>query len=166
MIEMKRKTLLLLMLLALLTPGAMKAQWSGSGTADSPYLITSASDWNTLATNVSNGTTYSGSYFQLTADISVSTMIGTGEDSNNFRGTFDGNGHQITVSYGTSSSPLSTSPCAPFRYMLGGTIKNLKVAGNIYNNANFTASIVGFNKNTSATFYLENCISTVNMRCS
>ena len=166
MIEMKRKTLLLLMLLALLTPGAMKAQWSGSGTADSPYLITSASDWNTLATNVSNGTTYSGSYFQLTADISVSTMIGTGEDSNNFRGTFDGNGHQITVSYGTSSSPLSTSPCAPFRYMLGGTIKNLKVAGNIYNNANFTASIVGFNKNTSATFYLENCISTVNIYCN
>ena len=82
--------------------------WNGTGTEADPYQISSTADWNTLATNVNNGSqTYSGKYFILMADITVTetissgtpaTMVGT-SDSNSFRGTFDGNGHTITLNY-------------------------------------------------------------------
>ena len=50
------------------------AQYSGgSGTEDSPYLINSEADWITLCTNVNNNSkNYSGEFFKLMADITVS----------------------------------------------------------------------------------------------
>ena len=98
----------ILILLALLTFTPMAWAWNGTGTEADPYQISSTADWNTLATNVNNGSqTYSGKYFILMADITVTetissgtpaTMVGT-SDSNSFRGTFDGNGHTITLNY-------------------------------------------------------------------
>ena len=98
----------ILILLALLTFTPMAWAWNGTGTEADPYQISSTADWNTLAANVNNGSqTYSGKYFILMADITVTetissgtpaTMVGT-SDSNSFRGTFDGNGHTITLNY-------------------------------------------------------------------
>ncbi len=56
----------LLMMLALLVCTTTAWAWDGSGTSVDPYLIKFATDWNTLATNVEGGNTYSGKYFQLT----------------------------------------------------------------------------------------------------
>ena len=94
----------ILILLALLTFTPMAWAWNGTGTEADPYQISSTADWNTLATNVNNGSqTYSGKYFILMADITVTetissgtpaTMVGT-SDSNSFRGTFDGNGNKV-----------------------------------------------------------------------
>ena len=55
------------------------AQFSGgSGTQADPYQISSVADWNTLATNVEAGDSYSGMYFTLTEDIdNIETMVGS-----------------------------------------------------------------------------------------
>lgn len=63
---------------ALLLMGQGASAWSGSGnSASDPILIANANDWNTLATNVASGTNYSGKYFKLTADITVTTIVGS-----------------------------------------------------------------------------------------
>ena len=145
---MKRKTLLLMLLMALISSGAW-AQFSGSGSASDPYLISSSSEWNSLASNVNSGTSYSGKYFKMTSDITISgstqnymvgTMSGETSSGNAFSGNFNGDGHTITISYSTSSGFYYT---APFRYISGATIKNVKVAGtmSVYK---YMGSLVGY----------------------
>lgn len=68
----------------------------GSGTEKSPYLIATEYDIDYLRTQVNNGNTYDGYYFQLASDITLNnpyTPIGTFDNS--FRGNFDGAGHSI-----------------------------------------------------------------------
>lgn len=139
------------LLFLLLTQGAWA--WPGSGTSSDPYLIASVADWNTLATNVNNGTNYSGKYFRLTADISVTTMVGDSED-HSFRGTFDGYGHTLTINYSNNSDFT-----APFRYIQGATFKNLRVTGSITTTMNLAAGIAGLNTGSTATF--EQCVTDV-----
>ena len=153
---MKRKQLYIIALLLMVTQGAWA--FSGSGTSSDPYLITSATDWNTLATNVNNGTTYSGQYICLTNDISISTMVGNSE-SNSFRGTFDGRGHTLTISYNTSEDLT-----APFRYIQGATFKNLRVTGSITTTMNLAAGIAGLNTGSPATF--EQCVTDITINSS
>ena len=71
-------------------------------TDTSPYIISNTYQWNLFVNNVNNGRTYDGEFLQLAADIEVSTMAGSNE-TNSFQGTFDGDGHKLTVSYNTSS---------------------------------------------------------------
>ena len=144
------------LLLAFVTQSAWA--WSGSGTSSDPYLITSTSDWNTLATNVNGGNNYSGKFFRLTNDISVTTMVGNSE-SNSFHGTFDGYGYTLNISYDTSSDFT-----APFRYIQGATFKNLKVTGTITTTMNLAAGIAGLNTNAVATF--EQCVTDVTINSS
>ena len=68
-----RRLLFLVTTMLLMVQGA--SAWSGSGSSGNPYLIASTADWNTLASNVANGNTYSNTYFKLTADITVTTMV-------------------------------------------------------------------------------------------
>lgn len=125
--------------------------WNGSGTEGDPYQIDNEEDWNTLVTNVSNGQSYNGTYFQLTNDISVSTMVGS--SSSLFSGTFDGNGHTLSVSYTTTEQYT-----APFRYVDGATIQNLKVAGTITPSAKFAGGIVA---RAMSTNMITNCVVDV-----
>ena len=63
---MKKQILLTFTLLCAVTQGVW-AQWNGNGTEDSPYEISSAADWNTLATKVNSGENYNGAFFQMVA---------------------------------------------------------------------------------------------------
>ena len=148
---MRQKILLTFALLLILAQGTWA--FSGSGTSESPYLIASASDWSTLASNVNSGTNYVGKSFRLTNDISVTTMVGSSE-SNSFRGTFDGYGHTLTINYNTTSDYT-----APFRYIQGATFKNLKVTGSITTTMNLAAGIAGLNTGSPATF--EQCVTDI-----
>ena len=48
------------------------SKWSGgSGTLDDPYEISSGEELALLAQNVNAGNSYSGTYFELTADIDL-----------------------------------------------------------------------------------------------
>lgn len=138
---------------ALLLMGQGASAWSGSGnSASDPILIANANDWNTLATNVANGTNYSGKYFKLTADITVTTMV-----TATFSGTFDGGGHTLTFNYTATGNNA-----APFAYITGATIKNLRVAGTINSGYKFAAGIVAISNGGTIT----NCQSSVTINSS
>ena len=127
--------------------------FDGTGTEENPYLISSTNDWNLLADNVNAGNTYAGKYFHLTDNISVTTMVGNSE-SHSFCGTFDGDGHTLTINYSNNSDYT-----APFRYIQGATFKKLKVTGSITTSMNLAAGIAGLNTNASATF--DQCVTDV-----
>ena len=126
----------------------------GPGDAeDYPITIGSASEWNTFASNVTGGKSYSGKFLKLTADISISTKA-----SGNFSGTFDGNGKTITANIsGTGSMAL-------FGTLNGGTIKNLTLAGSISGGQHTAALLVSLGN--GGTNIIENCVVTADVTCS
>ena len=76
---------------------------SGAGTEGNPYIIEDEADLMAFA-NSANSETYwaSGVYVQLGGDISVSSITWTPigiDDTNAYKGTFDGAGHKITFEY-------------------------------------------------------------------
>ena len=114
--------------------------------------ISSDADWNTFAGNVNGGNSYSGKTVKLTADINISTVVGT--DSTKFKGTFDGAGHKINVNL-----TASANYCAPFLYVDGATISWLTVTGTISTGTyKFGAGLVG---NSTGTVTINNCRSSV-----
>ena len=134
------------------------AKWEfyGNGTEGVPYQIPSADAWNLLAYNVNNGNTYSEKVFQMTNNISVTTMAGVGTTDGNyksFNGTFDGNGHTLNVAF--SGSDAWT---ASFGSLNGATIKNLHITGSISTSGYRPGSIAGFISGNST---IENCWSEV-----
>ena len=100
--------------------------WAGSGTADNPYLITSAAELKGLANQVNNGNTYSGKYFKLTTDLDMAGKIwrpiGTSE-TNPFKGTFDAQWHKISNYKAYDDNKV----CGLFGFV-SGTIRNLIVS--------------------------------------
>ena len=124
--------------------------FAGEGTESSPYLIASTADWNNLSAAVNGGETYSGKYFKMTANVgTVSTTIGT--SASRFNGTFDGNGHTLTVNIINSNADTRT---APFAWAGGSAvIKNLHVTGSLTNTAR-TSGIVG---TCDATTQISSC---------
>ncbi len=132
------------------------------GSEDDPYLIYYKEQWDLLAERV-NGTNdnpknYSGKFFKLMEDITITTMVGTDVTTNYFAGTFNGNGHTITVDYNNTSAQYT----APFRDVKGATIKNLHVAGTITTNRNGAGGIVANNYGVT----LSNCRSSVSITSS
>lgn len=118
----------------------LTAQWiKGAGTAENPYEIASADDWLTMAHYMSTDgyTNYYNKHYKLTADISVTETVAKGAtpvsmfgigDERSFRGTFDGDGHTITLNI---TDNREEHYCGPFRIINGATIKNLHVTGTI-----------------------------------
>ena len=116
-------------LLATLVLAQSALAWSGgAGTKDDPYQIASATDLQTLATNVNSSTTqhYSDTYFKLTQDISMkdvcsaekgswvpiggwSSSGAANSTSYYFSGQFDGGGHTISDLYINNTTSYSTS---------------------------------------------------------
>jgi len=135
---------------------------SGDGSDETPYLISSDSDWIIFA-NSSNYATYwaSGVHVRLETDITTDQMIGT--SSNKYQGVFDGNGHILEFNKGTTSSAFNEDRCAPFRYIQNATIKNLKTKGTIVSKKVYTGGLVS---SVYGTSYIKNCISSMTIDCS
>ena len=96
----------------------------GTGIEDNPFIISSTDDWNGFANFVNGDYTFSGQFVKLSSNISVSNMAGS-NDAKSFQGTFDGDGHTLTFTKGTSAEPFAEEYCAPFRHVKNATIKNL-----------------------------------------
>jgi hypothetical protein len=120
-------------------------------------VINSEAMWNFFALNVNNGTTYEGKIVKLAADIVVSEMVGTSEHP--FKGVFDGDGHTMMLSI-TDESNQGT---APFRYIRGATIKNVKTEGTVTGNLH-CSGLVGFAP--YLTNSIQNCEVAVDVVCS
>ena len=126
--------------------------WEGEGTEDDPYVISYTVQWYLLAQRVAEGTDYSGKYFRLAKDITVTTMVGT-NGQHAFSGTFDGDGHTLTLDYNTTEEHA-----APFRFVKGANIHDLTVDGTINTSNQFAAGFIGqATGNTS----INNCRSSV-----
>ena len=109
--------------------------------------------WDQFVQHVNNGHIFLDD-IELMEDISITTMVGTEE--NPFMGTFNGNDHTLSVSIQSDEAGA-----APFRYISGATIKNLKVTGSVVETNNteggyHTGGLVGFA--WSGTNTIENCL--------
>ena len=114
--------------------------------------------WEEFVTLVNAGCSFEGETLYLDEDITVTTMVGTNE-TNCFKGTFDGQGHTLTFNYTASGSWYT----APFRYLNGATIKNLKVNGTITANYARCGGLAGhcYGDNT-----IINCLSNITINSS
>jgi len=95
-------------------------------------LINSTADWNAFAEAVDGGNTFAGKIVKLGNDITVSQKVGTwvgkNEEGNRlFSGTFDGNGHTLTLALNNGN----IQGYAPFSAVQGATIKNVKTTGTV-----------------------------------
>lgn len=131
--------------------------WDGSGTQADPYLIKNTTEWDTFASEVNGGNTFSGKTFKLTQDISVKTMVGV--SGHTFNGIFDGRGHTLTVDYNTSEQYA-----APFHYTYGATIRNLKTAGTITTSGKNAGGVVG--RHGTARLTMSNVTSSITINSS
>ena len=135
----------------------------GSGTAGDPYLIGSTQDWNVFATSINNNVETDAIY-QLTDDITIdqSQMVGTTvqyaytggsyTEHRAFRGTFDGNGHTLTLNMATNGAS------APFIYAKDCTVKNLTIGGIINTSSQHAAGLI---VNASGTVNIMGCRSNL-----
>lgn len=134
--------------------------------AEGYYIIGSVDDWKMLAMLVDEGEYEAKA--RMTADIDLGddqTMIGSGDNDDNhgvgnviFQGTFDGQGHTLTIHYNVSQITV-----APFRHIQNATIKNLHVAGTITTSNRHAGGIVGACYGEQIHSYITNCISSVNI---
>ena len=100
----------------------------GHGTPEDPYLIAEPAHWFKLVSGLDGGDSYNERYFKLVADLTISKMAGL--DTKPFSGTFDGNGHVLTLDLDGTKYPL-INYLALFGCLDGATIKNLHLAGNV-----------------------------------
>ena len=152
------------------------ADWTGGGTADDPYLISTAAQLKGLADNVNNGTSYDGSCFKLGDDINLAgyawTPVGGHcplTDSEQgvptglyFGGNFDGCNHTIS-GINISNPAAETGAYGLFGYVNGGTIANLSVAGSLDMGdscASAVGSVVGY---TTGSLYNLHSSMTVSV---
>ena len=138
------------------TTGTSTPTLSGKGTANDPYIIGSKSNWDTFTVMIKDAQGQN-KYYQLGGNIAtVTTMAGT--SSLPFGGTFDGNGHTITVNI--NSSELGT---APFHYINGATIKNLTVQGTVTSSAYHASGLAG---SCGGTNTINNCTVLANINAT
>ncbi len=103
--------------------------------AGTEYTIHTAGGWNAFCDLLAASTKgyFSGKTVKLDADIAVSRMAGGHE----FTGTFDGDGHTLTLAYGTADAPVDAQFIAPFVETAADdsnqpVFRNLTIDGTIY----------------------------------
>lgn len=130
----------------------------GNGTEETPYLISNADDWNTLADYVTaNGAGFEDAFLKVTADIDFNgksfkpLFIG----NNTFMGELDGAGFTVkNVAYTTNNTYQAAIGCID----LTGVVRNLKIQGAV---TSAKANTGGFSAKVYGT--VENCENLVNV---
>ena len=135
--------------------------WEETNTNE--YTIKTATGWDIFCDLLAGNAKgyFDGKTVKLGANISVTRMAGS--DDHDFTGTFDGDGHTLTVSYGSSDSPITEEYAAPFRYVDGVTIENLRVSGTIYTSAKFAGGFIGIAQGSAS---IVNSVSGVTINSS
>ena len=150
--------LLSLMMILVLFPANAFAM-DGEGTKENPYEIATVADLYEFAIKVNEGDNTACAV--LTADITLqidTNWTPIGNDSNQYKGTFDGDGHTITGLKVDIQSD-NTIYAGLFGYIgEGGTIKNLSLADSkitCSGNRVYAGGVCGWNTGT-----IENCYNT------
>ena len=152
MVTVKRLFISLLVLL-----GCSAGAWAIEQDSDGYYLIGSVQDWKNFAELVNSGTNTAANA-KMIADVDLGddqTYISPdwhGEFSNlHYHGTFDGQGHTLTVHY-NSDKYFHT----PFSQTSGATIKNLHVAGTIKSTSSGPSHMSGLISNSAGNDVIQN----------
>ena len=131
-----------------------KFQSSSLSYEQTVFLVSSRQDWERIAKLINEGWGAINILQMSNIDL-VESQVMMGALNRPFRGTYDGNGYTLTVNYSTTEDIT-----APFRYVNGATIRNLRVNGNVTsNNKKFSSGLIGrvdLGKNL-----VENCQSSV-----
>ncbi len=120
-----------------------------AASTDQNMTISSTDDWNTFCTMVSDAKGQYNVNAELLADITVTKVAGY-NSAEAYRGTFEGNGHTLTLNIKDNANNT-----ALFSHAATATLRNLNVNGSVKGSA-FTAALVGCVDN-GATFVAENC---------
>jgi len=123
---------------------------------DKNIAISSAADWATFVNMVIEAQGKYNVNAWLMADISVTNMVGP-NSSMPFQGTFEGNGHTLTVNINKNEQCV-----APFRFVGNATIRNLHTAGSVTTNDMFAAGLVS-HVNVNCHLLIEGCHVSVDV---
>ena len=151
------KRLLSILLFAAISVGAWALEQ-----ADGYYLIGSVQDWKDFATLVETTPTANA---KMKADIDLGddqTVIGGANNGSTlfYKGTFDGQGHTLTVAYNVTSGDRFTSP---FSLIEGATIKNLHLDGTVNSTYAYGGSIASILRGANT---IENVWNSVTNECT
>ena len=141
---------------------------TGEGTAGSPYLIYSASDWEIFTENINEGLGAE-AYYKLVNNITVGSAVDpistiVGVDGHPFSGHFDGDFHTLEIYINRTENYA-----APFGIIYGATIENLAVKGTVTSNKKYLAgiaAIANYLGSEERTNNITNCISSVDIYCN
>ena len=140
----------------------------GEGTQESPYLIQSIADWNSICQAISKATDseaelFADKFFKQTADIDIYQGVGVTGNANDkkFCGTYDGDGYRLNCIL-TNPVENSAEAVAPFHNTNGATIKNLYVTGSISGGIR-SAGIVAY---THGDVTIDNCRVAAAITCT
>lgn len=131
---------------------------AGSGTAEAPFIISSASDMASLAIFVNNNMTYGASKYyadacyKLSSNITLTSFVPIGTETYPFKGVFNGDGKIISGSVSANSDGYS----GIFAKTDGATIKNLGVMSSASGSKDVGAIVA----HSIGSTLLEKCYST------
>lgn len=160
--NIKQKSFALFLIVTLICgimffPPANAAEpFSGTGTKDDPYVISTSAAFKLFTDRVIGGETYKGRYFKQTTNIDMSSVSGyRGMDTTPFAGVYNGSGHTINVKINVTSGSAAVFP------YLEGTILNLGVTGSITTPKDTTnAYACGIARSVRETGSIINCYAT------
>lgn len=117
---------------------------TGSGSQDDPYLIGSAEDFAAITR------TNSGEYFKLTDNITVTKPCNA-----TFKGTFDGDGHTVTLQLNVTSGSAGLFAETGSGAVIKNVIVDAAVTSSASGNSNGTGGLIG---RINGKTRVENCI--------
>ncbi|ETD18592.1 hypothetical protein [Hoylesella oralis] len=117
--------------------------------------IRDPNDWKKFCGLVESGRTNLNA--KMTGDVDLGTDITMLAYSKHYSGTFDGQGHTLTLNWDIGSNHWR----APFYYVEGGTIKNLRIKGTLTSNGKGLSGLI---QNAYGTVTVSGCISDVNIK--
>ena len=118
-------------------------------------IIASKADWGKFCDRVDRGETTLNA--KMTADVDLGEDTWQVGAARNYSGTFDGQGHTLTVNW---NSAFFSFLLAPFADVENATIKNLRVKGHITGKRQLAGLICTVHGNTT----LSNCVSEVDIK--
>ena len=118
--------------------------------------IATKGDWRKFCDRVNRGETTLNA--KMTADVDLGEDTWQVGAARNYSGTFDGQGHTLTVNWNSAFS----FPLAPFAVVENATIKNLHVKGQITNRGNLSGLMIS----ASGTTTVSGCVIEVNLKSS
>ena len=139
-------------------------------TATDEYTIHSAEGWGVFCDMLQDNANYNrfiGKTVKLDANIGTAENPITrmaGSSGHEFFGTFDGQQHTLTFSYGATGAYGNEQYVAPFRYVSGDNeqnpaiIQNLHVTGHIYTSTKYATGILA---QQNGTVKIKNCHSSI-----